>query len=128
MDSYAGTMIGLFTIDYIIKQDFDNDSVLDENGDFVDPDEYYNNFVTFEDDSHSTDDYVNGFLKSITVVEETKDVFIEFDAYLVDFGDIMIMPLFKNCKAIGFSVDGKSDDEDHMTVGVLLDSPFEGYF
>ncbi len=87
--------------------------------------DYFTGFEVFDNDDYLTQEYENGYLKSLTIFPKTHEVFIEFTIFYVCFDDFTLnLQLFRCCKAIGFSVQDDDVEDGYMTVGLLLDSPF----
>jgi hypothetical protein len=126
LDDYFEVYISLVIIHDIIAYDLLNDlfekkeQSLGQN-----INDYFNDFEVFDNADYLTREYENGYLKSLTIMPKTHEIFIEFTTYYACFDDITLnLKLFKWCKAIGFSVQEDDVEEDYMTVGLLLDSPF----
>lgn len=126
LDDYFEVYTSLVIIHDIIAYDLLNDLFAKKEQSLgQNINDYFNDFEVFDNADHLTREYENGDLKSLTIMPKTHEIFIEFTTYYACFDDITLnLKLFKWCKAIGFSVQEDDVEEDYMTVGLLLDSPF----
>ena len=126
LDDYFEVYLSLLTIHDIISYELLHDLFENKEQSLSRKiNEYYHNFELFDNEDHLTWEYENGYLKSLTILPNTHEIFIEFTTYYACFDNVTLnLRLFSWCKAIGFSVQEEDEADDYMTVGLLLDSPF----
>jgi hypothetical protein len=124
---YGNVFMCLLAIMDQVEDETSKDAMLFSKSE--DPFDYINDYLReltpFENEGNLVEEYEGGYLKSLSIMPDTGDVFIEFSTYYMELSELsMNLVFFSRCKSIGFTVQEDDKEKGYMTVGILIESPF----
>lgn len=124
---YGNVFMCLLAIMDQVEDETSKDAMLFSKSEY--PFDYINDYLReltpFENEGNLVEEYEGGYLKSLSIMPDTGDVFIEFSTYYMEISELsMNLTLFPRSKSIGFTVQEDDKAESYMTVGILIESPF----